>query len=272
MEKLNMIAGFPRSGSTLLANLLNLNPDFHATPTSPLLEMITRMRKVFSHNPSYRNMNRMDEAERFKMGVSAYIRAYHHDHKIVFDKNRGWTNKLHIVDELLANKDSKVVFCYRNPVEVFQSIEKQYQKTIVLENNDEKQNDLGFLTLENRLQTYIKENFTLMTAPVSLLEDAYNMGFGNRIFIMKYDKLCQKPQEALDELHEFIGESSFQYDVSKLKQSTFENDSNYNYKFLHSIREGEVKYSPTKITLPQPMVNRINDRFKWVINKVEKGK
>lgn len=269
MKKIHFVAGFPRSGSTLLCNILNMNSRFYATPTSPTLDMILQMRKVFSHNLSYKNMNRLAESKCFLDGMKAYLNAYFHDKEVVFDKNRAWVNKLNLMDKILGNNDSKIIFCYRKPVEVFQSIESQYQKTLLMENLDETQNELGFATLINRVETFISSNFTLMSTPVALLEDAMNMGYAKRIFIMKYDFLCGQPQEALKQLHEFIDEPTNEYDFSKLKQTTFENDSAYNYKFTHNIREGEVKYSPTQVNLPPVAIDMINKRFEWIIGKVE---
>lgn len=270
MEKLNFVTGFPRSGSTLLCNLLNMNPEFHATPTSPTLDMVLQMRKIFSHNTSYKNMDRLSESERFKAGVRAYLHAYFQDKKVVFDKNRAWVNKLPMMDRLMGHSDSKIIFCYRNPVEVFQSIESKYQQTILMENVDEMNNEIGFATLINRVETFISQNFTLMSTPVSLLEDALNQGLGNRILIVRYDALCSQPQKTLDEIHEFVGEDKMAYDFSQLKQTTFENDAAYNYKFSHRIREGEVKYSPTQINLPQSAIDMINKRFEWITSKIEK--
>jgi len=270
MEKLHFVSGFPRSGSTLLCNLLNMNEDFHATPTSPTLDMLMQMRKVFSHNPSYRNMDRLEEAKHFKAGANAYLHAYFQDKRVVFDKNRGWVNKLPIVDRIRDNEDSKVIFCYRNPVEVFQSIETQYQKTIMMENPDEANNDLAFTTLYNRVETFVGQSFTLMSTPVALLEDALTQGHGSRILIVRYDKLCTEPQETLDMIHKFVDEPSVKYDFSKLKQTTFENDATYNYKFLHRIREGEVSYSPTKINLTKDAIDRIEKRFQWITSRIEK--
>lgn len=271
MRKLNFVAGFPRSGSTLLCNLLNMNPAFHATPTSPTLDMVMQMRKVFSHNTSYKNMDRLQEASRFKAGVQAYLKAYFQDKEILFDKNRGWVNKLPIIDRIMENEDCKVIFCYRNPVEVFQSIESKYQQTIMMESVDEQNQELGFATLLNRVQTFISENFTLMSTPVALLEDAINQKMGHRILILKYQALCEQPQKTLDQIHQFVGEPQFQYDFSQLKQTTFENDGTYNYKFPHSIREGGVSYSPTVIDLPETAIKMINERFQWITSKVEKS-
>ncbi|SMD33876.1 sulfotransferase [Reichenbachiella faecimaris] len=271
MDKLHFVSGFPRSGSTLLCNLLNMTDGFFATPTSPTLDMVLQMRKVFSHNVSYKNMDRLTEEVRFQRGMKAYLQSYFADQRVVFDKNRGWVNKLPIVDRMMEDEESKVIFCYRNPVEVFQSIENQYQRTIMMENVDESQNTAGFTTLYNRVETFIADNFTLMSTPVALLEDALTQGHGHRILIVRYDKLCAEPQQTLNMIHQFVGEPPQQYDFSQLKQTTFENDAAYNYKFSHKIREGEVTYSPTKITLPKDAIDRINKRFHWIISRVEKS-
>ena len=214
----------------------------------------------------------MVESERFRSGVRAYLHAYWEDKRVVFDKNRGWVNKLPIVDRIMGHQDCKVIFCYRNPLEVFQSIESQYQRTILMENLDEAHNELGFATLLNRVETFINQKFTLMSAPVSLLEDALSQGLGHRILIVRYDALCSKPQKTLDTIHEFVGEESMTYDFSQLKQTTFENDAAYNYKFSHKIREGSVTYSPTKINLPKIAVDMINKRFEWITGRIENMK
>ena len=140
----------------------------------------------------------------------------------------------------------------------------------MMENPDEVNNDLSFTTLYNRVETFVGRNFTLMSTPVALLEDALTQGHGSRILIVRYDKLCSEPQNTLDAIHDFVGEARMEYDFSKLKQSTHENDAAYNYKFLHKIREGEVKYSPTKINLPKEAVERIQNRFEWIISRGEK--
>jgi hypothetical protein len=40
MQKLYFLVGLPRSGSTLLASLLNQHPDVFASPTSPLMDLL----------------------------------------------------------------------------------------------------------------------------------------------------------------------------------------------------------------------------------------
>ena len=50
-------SSMPRSGSTLLQNILGNNPDFYATPTSGLVEMLLCSRKQYTHSPSFKAQN-----------------------------------------------------------------------------------------------------------------------------------------------------------------------------------------------------------------------
>jgi hypothetical protein len=54
-----------------------------------------------------------------------------------------------------------------------------------------------------------------------------------------------------------------------LKQTTVEFDGLYNFKFPHSIKEGEVKFVKNNINLPEHIVEKINLRFSWVNDLVK---
>ena len=43
-------SSMPRSGSTLLQNILGNNPQIHATPTSAVLEMLNASKKVYTNS------------------------------------------------------------------------------------------------------------------------------------------------------------------------------------------------------------------------------
>ena len=53
MEKLFFQSSLPRSGSTLLQNLLAQNPDIYATPTSGVLELIFGARANYTTSPEF---------------------------------------------------------------------------------------------------------------------------------------------------------------------------------------------------------------------------
>jgi len=271
MKKINLIAGMPRSGSTLLCNLLNMNPKFHATPTSPVIDVLHNIRNSYSHNITFKTHDRLELFENMSKGLKGFMDGYYFDKEIVFDKSRGWANNLPLLDAILEHTDTKIIWTYRDPVEVVSSIEKHYQKTILLENADEAGGG-NFSTLSARVDNFINDG-GIVARPVWLLNDAFEMGYSDRILIVPYNQLTNNTQAVMDRIHDFVGEERFQYDknnFSDLKQTTKEFDGLYNFKFPHTIKEGEVKYVKHNINLPEHLIEKINHRFTWV-NDLVKG-
>lgn len=260
MRKLHMISGLPRAGSTLLCNLLNMNENFHVTPTSAVLDTVKTMRSNFSSDVTWKAQNRLELYENFRNGLKGFVDGFFYDKDVVFDKCRAWPANIKLIDEIFGNTDSKIIFCYRDPVEVIGSIEAQYQKTLLLENTDEQGAPGAFVTLDRRIGTFMNDG-GIVSFPVEILRDALEMGYGDRILIVKYYDLTNNTQLVLDDIHDFIGEPRVTYDFKKLKQSTFEYDGFYNYKFLHSIKEGDVKYKKSDVVLPTKYADAINNKF-----------
>lgn len=260
MRKFHVISGLPRAGSTLLCNILNMNEKFHVTPTSAVIDMMKIMRSNFSHDVTWKAQNRLEVYENFRAGLKGFMDGFFQGKNVVFDKSRAWPANIKLVDEIFQNTDTKVIWCYRDPVEVVGSIEAQYQKTLLLENSDEQSAPGAFLTLDRRIGTFMNDG-GIVSFPVEILKDALEMGYADRILIIKYFDLTNNTQLVLDDIHDFIGEPRKTYDLKNVKQSTFEFDGFYNYKFLHSIREGEVKYKKSDIELPTKYVNAINNKF-----------
>jgi sulfotransferase len=174
MRKFNVISGMPRAGTTLLCNLLNMNENFHVTPTSAVLDTIKAMRSNFSHDQTWKAQNRLEIVDDFKNGMKGFVQGFFEKHDVVFDKSRGWPNNLKLIDDILQNTDTKVIWCYRDPVEIIGSIEAQYQKTSIIESIDEQGAPGAFATLDRRIGTFINDG-GLVTFPIEALIDAIEM-------------------------------------------------------------------------------------------------
>lgn len=270
MRKLTLIAGLPRSGSTLLCNLVNSNPEFHSTPTSGVIDVLKNMRSTMSHNVSFKTQNRLELMGNIQHGLRGFLDGYFHDKNVVFDKCRGWSNNIQLLDTILGHSDTKIIWTYRNPAEIINSIEAQYQKTILLENSDESAAPAAFMTLDRRIGTYMSDG-GLVSHPVEILRDAIEMGYGNRILFISYYDLCNSTQVVMNMIHDFIGEDRYEYDTKNLKQTVHEYDGIYNYKFMHKIKEGEVKYSETRMILPQKYIDIVNNRYAPLNNFILNG-
>lgn len=125
MHKLHFISGLPRSGSTLLSGILNQNPDFHASMSSPVASLVNSSLELTGAGSEFYSF--FDEAKRIRIS-KALINAYYEDvhNPVIFDTNRMWTARLHQLVELYD--DFKVICLVRNPAWVMDSFEKIYRK------------------------------------------------------------------------------------------------------------------------------------------------
>ena len=270
MKKLNFVSGLPRSGSSLLVNILNSNPNFHATTTSAVLDIISSLKASFSHNITWKTNSRLEIYDDFKAGTKGFLEGFYNHHEVIFDKCRVWPNKLDLIDHILDNEDSKVIWTYRNVADIVGSIEEHYRKTLLLENCDENSMKYKFATLDKRIGHYINEG-GLVSYPMEMLKDAIEMGYGKRIMFVTYGDLSMNSQRTLDAIHDFLGEPKYNYDFDNIKQTVFENDAFHNYKFSHTIREGKIEFKESKNILPEKYINIINNRFEALRKMVITG-
>lgn len=282
MKKLNVISGMPRSGSTLLCQILNMNPDFRATQTSPILEMLASQQGIFSHSPGFKAVDRMETYNAFANAQKAFLNSYYEElyggEQVVFDKNRGWPLQLMKLDELLDHTDTKIIWTYRDPLHVVASMEARHRQYPLIQFVEEAQGGAGMGTLGKRIDHWCGDN-GIIAVPVFGLHDAIEMNNSDRIYIVDYKELCTNPQTAMNEIHKFLELPKYNYAANNfkdLKQTTKEHDHVYNYKYPHNIVEGKIEYKEPSIVLPEPYPKMIADRFKWlndfVAQAIEKRK
>ena len=124
----HFISGLPRSGSTLLANILAQNPRFEATASSSILAVITSIREnwdaMFAATPN----------EQGKIDVMRGILPsfYQRTAKpVVFDKCRGWLAFLEMA-ELILERKAKVLVPVRDMRDILASFEKLWRKNTAI--------------------------------------------------------------------------------------------------------------------------------------------
>jgi len=98
MKTLNFIAGLPRSGSTLISNILKQNPKVYSEAVSSLSAIMGNVAynwESLEPNIEYPNY------EAKKGVLKSILEGYysHIDKPIIFDKDRGWVSLIPIVEE-----------------------------------------------------------------------------------------------------------------------------------------------------------------------------
>ena len=238
MKGFNVITGLPRSGSTLLCNVLNQNPEFYASSTSPLPEIMALLVNKFSTSPEIQANLVNDSAgttARCNGILTATIEAWYAEHqdKIVFDKSRGWSFNSLLLDQLF--EDAKIIVTVRDLRGVFGSVEKQHRKTPTF---DSAQNPVD-KTIFARADAMFAPNGMIGQCAVGV-EDLVRR-FGDRVYVLNFEAFTIDPATKLKEIYNFLEIPYFTHDFDDVKNTAQDVDALYLNKFPH---EGSGKVTP----------------------------
>lgn len=233
------VAGLPRSGSTLLTNILAQNPRMHATPTSGIIAMLVAVRNGWDQNEAFRAMDRKQSEATKARVLRAMLQAYFADvdASICIDKNRFWCEFLEMAAALVGGRDKvKVLVTVRDLRDVTASFEKLYRQTSALgQLPQEHALELKFKTALGRVGVFIDDGQPVGRA-YNAIRDAVTRGWLDCMHFVEYDDLTGDSQSTLDGVYEFLGEGAFQHDFNNVQQVTIEDDFVYGFKDLHTIR------------------------------------
>lgn len=266
-DRIHFVAGLPRSGSTLLCNVLAQNPHFWATPTSPVCAVVAGMRDLFWSLPEARAIGEAQARKLIRPMIDGAFRGMMKtcERPVLFDKSRVWVQHIELLQQVLK-RPPKVVVCVRNLNAIFASFESLYRKVkdyrvIGLE----KSNPGEAATMEGRVTVLAQPN-NVVGGPVNWIRDAARRGLRQHMHFVDYDKFCESPSRELVKIYEFIEEEPWEHDVMNVKQVIHEHDAPYGWGELHVIREGAIKSSQVewkKVLTPELIKNYQVDATFW---------
>ena len=280
--QLNAIAGLPRSGSTLLCNILNQNDKFYASTTSSLCNAFNSMIIEMSSSIEFKsllNNDREGTEERFKNSVKSFSDSWysHLEKDIIFDKSRGWIHNIEILQSLY--KESKMIVIIRDLRNVFASIEKQNRKTPLFRENpnplertiykraDEMFSPQGLIGhcivgIEDILN---KNLSSLAVKSVHDIDDAMKSISNKKILFIKYEQLADSPKLFMKLIYNFLKQEEFEHDFNNIENTSEDPDGFYLYKFPHK-GEGQIKENfkeEWRKFMSPGIAQLIVERFKW---------
>ena len=228
MNKINLIAGLPRSGSTLLCALLNQKKSFYATQTSLLPHWFKKNTEIFSGGV-YNKYNKTNLSKRMLDGYKEFVKGFYKKEKIVFDKDRNWIKVFPLFKKIFPQ--TKLIFIYRNVEDVLASIIKQEFKSEEYHNPDI--ND--YLTKDSLINYWLQDDNIILSL-LFYLKNCKDRGFSKDILCVEYNELVENPQKTMEEIHFFLNIPKNKYQFNNIVYSKNENDDIDNLKFLHAVK------------------------------------
>lgn len=224
------ISGLPRSGSTLLCNILAQNPNFHVTPTSGILEILFTVRNTWDKVVEFKAS---PDEEAKKRVLKAMLTSFHGTDKTVFDKSRGWVAHIEMLEELFG--EVKILVPVRDMRDVLSSYEKLWRKTSRLSQmGQEAQHYARYQTVQGRCEVNMMPDQPIGLA-YNRIKDALARGHGKKLLFIDYEALTKFPQKSIESIYAFLNEPLFEHDFEYVEQVIHEDDSVHGMD-LHNIR------------------------------------
>lgn len=254
----------PRSGSTILQNILGQNPDFYVTPTSGLMELIYAARKNFSEVPEFKAEIDQDVLNKAFLqfcnhGLHGFASA-RTDKKYYIDKGRSWAFYYDWLEKFLPYQP-KIICMIRDLRDIFCSQEKLFRSNPEVDNNMINWMNLSNTTIAKRIDTWS----TGMPVGIALdrLQANFEMGISGKIHYIKYEDFCLRPEAEMARLYNYLEIPYYNHNFDFIDQVTFENDRLYSMTD-HTIRNKlEMKQSEAKQILGDAVCDWIYQRYSW---------
>lgn len=260
MEKIFYQSSLPRSGSTLMQNILAQNPDIYATPTSGVLELIYGARANYTNGDEFK----AQDSELMKAGFQAFSKsgmdAFYNaitDKKYVVDKSRGWGIHYDFL-KFVRGEEPKVICMVRDLRDVFASMENNFRK------NPDKQSDIldwskgQGTTVEKRIDIWAQN------PPVGLalerLSEIFRQGIDAKMLFIRFEDLCLYPESTMVKVYSYLEIPHFAHDFDNIEQVTKEDDEIYGAFGDHVIRK---KLAPVPSKAKELLGKGVNE---WIYN------
>lgn len=235
-KRIVYVTGLPRSGSTLLCQLLGQHPQIYSPGhSSPLSQVFNHLRTQLSDDPFLLSQLDVD----FDLTYNRLLNAYRGfldgwfdetEKPVVVDKNRSWLRMIDTVK--LLDPDFRMLVCVRDLRQVFGSIEAQHQKTLLLDFPDHMAPHSAYERADALLG---KEG--VIGAPLKsieyLLQDVAPK-LREQVGFVAFEALTHDPVETMRLLYRWLDVEPMSFNPQQLAVAPHESDSYYRWKYRHN--------------------------------------
>jgi len=256
MKRYHFLSGLPRTGSTLLASILNQHPSIHVSATSALLDLLVAQANAVQLNRGLYEITDAQEIEVYNGMIESYYK--HIDKDIVFDKHRAWPNLINALNKM--GRSNPKIICTNRPVA---DIVASY--ITLINKNPDYPNFIDELITNKNLE--INTSNRAMTIwndyvqiPYTVLKNAINNHRSNLLFV-NYDDIVTNPSYVINEVCRFFNIENFEgYNFDNIvNNQTEKDDSGWKLKDLHIIRPQLKKVSiPPEQVIGPELTNYFN--------------
>lgn len=270
MEKLFFQTSLPRAGSTLMQNILAQNPEFYASPTSGLVELLMVARTAYSNGDTFKAQDEKLMQEAFLSfslnGIRGYYNSVAPNYKYAIDKSRQWGYEYRFVEKILGEKP-KMIVMIRDLRDVFASMEKNFWRNPDKDKNMVNYAELRNTTVEKRIDTWSQQG--IIAHALDRIRQNIIDGTAKDMLFVKHEHLTQNPEDTMRKVYEYLEVPYYDgHDFDNVQQMTFEDDRVHGDFGDHIIRQ---KIEPVKSRAVELLgthgANWIKENYAWFYNE-----
>ena len=265
--KLNIVGGMPKSGSTLFCNILNQNPAFHASDTSPVGVGVRNALWSLTSRPEFTSELAKDEKgararvlEACRGVAEGWYSAT--EEPYVFDKDRSnaWAAQHELFHALYP--ESIMVLLVRDPREVLARILHQRRKDPMLLPGVELASSLLANQEEELMGPRGLVGMAASTVENTLREARASEVNTDYIKVVAYEQLVNHPKRVFEHIYESLELDPFEHDFDDVKDVSQDLDVLYRNQWLHKGSGKVVSKNPTwPGILPPGLAQKTLQRF-----------
>ena len=250
-KKIFFLAGFPRSGNTLLTSILNQNPDICCTPNSITLEImkdlfLLKSTDVFQNFPDEQSLdNVMDEV------YNLYYKNW--NYKYIIDRGpAGTISNLKLLKKHFK-QEIKVVFLVRPLLEVLASWVRWASKTpdAMIRKLSKNPTHMCHLLMSKDGQ---------ITKELLCMKNLLKPENKHMIHFVDYEEIVSKPGPTIKGIYKFLGIPPFKHRFTDLDQVVVNGlgyDDTIMGKDMHTIKTIKLIKSTTDVNmLPKEIIKQ----------------
>ncbi len=218
---IHFLSGLPRSGSTVLAAILNQNPQTHVSTTSGLVHALDGLANTWRDAPLLNDSD--PERKKLKHAMRVVATTFHLDETtkpVVIDKSRGWPVPV------IIRSMAQVLGCQPKIIATVRSVPDCAASFVRVAKPD-------------NLTAFIEkgELFAHLKAAYQTLEGGYR-AFPECFLFVEYEDLLANPKRELDRIHAFLDLPPFDYDFDNIDGSSVKENDEFihGYAGMHDIK------------------------------------
>ena len=263
VKKVFFNASMPRSGSTLLQNVMMQNPDIYSTPTSGVIEFLLQSRTIYTSGDAFRAQDPEEMKKGFRSFCKSGLYGFYEgitDRPYVMEKSRGWLGSYNFID--FFDPGIKMICMVRDLRGVFASMEKNFRKNSHKDPMIVNGAELKNMTTKSRV-----DHFSVsppIGPSLEWLNEAIHQGYDKNILFIRFEDFSKDPEQEMKRVYEYLGISYFKHDFDNVQQLTHENDVIHGIFGDHKIHP-KVKPIPSDYMeiLGKEECNRIKSHYDW---------